>query len=435
MKNVLKLAAILLIVLCGILLAQEQGYAYKKGVPKICAQCGPCPHTSPPEESICICFEKLVFQTADVRSIYAFLADTANINIVVDPDLSIKISLKLENVSWCQFFSLLLDLYDLRVIEKGGYLYILAADKFWTLKFGEIDNIQKEKKLQDTETQIFRVENVDASNLTEPVKTVMSENGEIVIDVQSNSLIISDLPEMLAGIEAMIESLDVLGKQVKITCQIVQIDQSSINELGIDWSGQSTDGEIAMSVNMDQVGGAGAKASMGNFTWGIISGSYQFFTKLSAIISEGKGRVLDQPYIITMENVLAELFSGKQIPINTVDQAGNLLTQFYQVGTRIAVTPRITKDEGITLEIKIERSGYVLGAGGYEITTRTISTVLNVKSGDVVVIGGLITNEKQQNEYGVPIIKDIPLIGRLFTFESQTVNTSVITLFITPEIL
>jgi len=435
MRNMFKSTAILLFISVGILFGQGQSYAYQKGVPEICAKCGPCPHTSQPEESICICFEKLVFQTADIRSIYAFLADTANINIVVDPDLSIKISLKLENVSWCQFFSLLLDLYDLRVIEKGGYFYILAASKYWTLKFGEIDNIKKEKQLQDTETKIFRIENVDATNLTEPIQTVMSENGDIVIDGQSNSLIISDLPEMLPGIEAMIESLDVLGRQVKITCQIVQIDQSSINELGIDWSGQSTDGEFATSANMNQVGGAGAKASMGNFTWGIVSGSYQFLTKLSAIISEGKGKVLDQPYIITMENVLAELFSGKQIPINTVDQSGNLLTQFYQVGTRITVTPRITKDDGVTLEIKIDRSGYVLGAGGYEITTRTLTTTLNAKSGDVVVIGGLITNEKQQNEYGVPLIKDIPLIGRLFTFESQQVNTSVITLFITPEIL
>ena len=186
---------------------------------------------------------------------------------------------------------------------------------------------------------------------------------------------------------------------------------------------------------MDQVAGAGAAGSMGNFTWGIISGEYSLYTKLSAIISSGKGRILDQPHIITMDNIKADIFSGKQIPINTQDQSGNLITQLISVGTRLTVTPRITKGDKITLDLNIERSGYAYAAGGFELTTRTVTTVLNVKSGDIVVIGGLVTNEKNETDYGVPLLKELPLIGRLFKFKSETVNTSVISLFITPEII
>ncbi len=430
----LKIGMILLAV--GALFAQSSDeIKIDRGLPEQCKQCGSCPQENPPENPICTCFDKLVFQDADIKAIFALLADTAGINIVVDPDLKIKVTLKLENVSWCQFYGLLLDLYNLRSVAKEGYYYVLSNDKYWTEKFGVIDNIKKEKKLRDKVTRIFRIENVPADQLVEPLQTAMSEDGKIVVDAASNSLIISDLPENFPAIQAMIDSLDVLGRQIEITCQIVQIDQSTLDELGINWQAQKTDGELSASANMNQVGGAGAAASMGNFTWGIISGDYEFNVKLSAIISEGKGRVLDQPHIITMDNLPAEIFSGKQIPINTQDEAGNIITQMVSIGTKLSVTPRITKGDKITLELNVERSGYAYAAGGFEITTRSAKTTLNVKSGDVVVIGGLVTNERQETDYGVPLLRDLPLIGRLFRFKSHTVNTSVITIFITPTIL
>ncbi len=412
--------------------ADTSGFSFDRGVPTECRECGPCPEGT---LSVCICFEKLVFQEADIRSVFALLADTAGVNIVVDPDLNIKVTLKLENVSWCQILSLLLDLYNLRAIKKEGYFYVLSNDKYWTQKFGEIDNINKEKQLRQTETRIYRIQNVSASNLAPSLEPVKSSRGEIVVDAQSNSLIITDLPEQFPIYEAMIESLDVLGRQVKVACQIVQIDQSAIDELGINWSAVQREGKITVSSNMNQVGGAGPGAAMGDFQWSVVAGAYDILTRLSAIISEGRGRILDQPHIITMDNTPAEIFSGTQIPINTVDQAGNLITQFFQIGTRVNVTPRITKDEKISLTLKIERSGYVYGAAGYEITTRSATTTLTVASGDVIVIGGLVTNERQESEYGVPILKDLPLIGGLFKYTSTSIKSTVITIFITPEII
>ncbi len=410
---------------------QNDNFAFERGVPELCADCGGCQSGT---LSVCICFEKLVFQTADIRAIFALLSDTANVNIVVDPELAIKVSLKLENVSWCQVFSLLLDLYDLRAVRKEGYLYILSESKFWSQKFAEMGNINKVKQLKDTETKLFRIENVAAKDIESAIKSAKSSKGEIVVDNTSNTLIITDITENLDIISAMIESLDVLGRQVNISCQIVQIDKNSLKELGIDWSASQTDNNITVSSTMDQVSGASG-GSMGNFTWGIISGAYNFSTKLSAIISEGKGKILDQPHIITMDNNKAEIFSGKQIPINTLDASGNIVTTFYQIGTKLTVTPRIAKDDKIVLDIAVERSGYISGTAGYEITTRTATTQLIVKSGDIVTIGGLITNEQQETEYGVPFLKNIPLLGELFKYKKKTVTSTVITIFISPEIL
>ncbi len=407
---------------------QNDNFAFERGVPKVCADCGGCQSGT---LSVCICFEKLVFQNADIRAIFALLSDTANVNIVVDPELSIKVSLKLENVSWCQVFSLLLDLYNLRTIKKEGYWYVLSESKFWTQKFDEMGNVNKVKQLKDTETRLFRIENVDAADIESAIKSTKSSKGEIVVDKSSNTLIITDIPENLDIIADMIDSLDVLVKQVKISCQIVQIDKSYLKDLGIDWTATQADGNITASSNMDQVG----ETSIGKFTWGIISGAYSFNAKLSAIISKGKGKILDQPHIITMDNHKAEIFSGKQIPITTLDPSGNTITTFYQVGTKVTVTPRIAKNDKIVLDIAVERSGYISGTSGYEITTRTANTRLIVKSGDIVTIGGLITNEQQETEYGVPLLKSIPLIGELFKYKMKSTTSTVITIFISPEIL
>ena len=416
------------------LFAQYVDYSYDRGLPEQCANCGTQPGAD--TISVCVTFEKLVFQNADIRVIYALLADTAAMNIVVDPEVNIKATLKLDNVSWCQVFSLLLDLYNLRAVRKEGYLYILAESKYWSEKFGEIENVTKEKQLLDTETWLFRIQNVSADLMQESIADAISSRGNIVVDAQTNTLIVTDLPEQLKIISDMIDSLDILNNQVKISCQIVQIDQSSLKELGINWSASEVGGNVKdVSANMNQVGGVGAGGAMGNFTWGIISGSYQFDVRLSAIISEGKGKILDQPHIITMDNISAEIFSGKQIPINTVDQAGNLVTTFYSIGTKLNVKPRIAKDDKIVMELLIERSGYIIGASGYEITTRTATTTLQVGSNDIAVIGGMITNEQQETEYGVPVLMDIPLLGELFKYTNKTVTSTVITIFITPEIL
>lgn len=423
---------IVLLILAITANAQNAKLSMERGLPGECNKCGACPSKA---QEMCICFQKLVFQNADIKSIFVFLADTAKVNIVTDPDISIKVTLKLENVSWCQVFSLLLDLYNLRAVEKEGYMHVLTDDKYWSTRFGQIDNITREKSLQEKETRIIKIHNVSAQKTAEVVKTALSSGGELVVDQQSNSLVIRDFPDQFPTIEAMIESLDVLSRQVKISCKILQIDQSSLKDLGIDWSATQTGGDLTASVNMNQVGGAGAGASMGNFTWGIIPGAYELNIRLSAIISKGKGKILDQPHIITMDNIQAEIFSGKQIPINTVDMAGNIMTTFYQVGTKITVTPRITKEDKIVMELRVERSGYIVGTAGYEITTRYASTTMAVDTGDALVIGGLVTNEQQETEYGVPILSSIPLLGELFKYKKKTTTTSVITILITPEIV
>ena len=424
--------------------AQNNNYSFERGVPQLCENCGGCPSGT---LSICICFDKLVFQNADIRAIFALLSDTGNVNIVVDPELSIKVSLKLENVSWCQVFSLLLDLYNLRAVQKEGYLYVLSNDKYWSLKFGTIENQTREKQLKSTETRTYRLTNIMASDIQGIINNLLSSKGHVSVDNATNSLIVTDIPDQFSTIEAVIDSLNVSTMQVKVVIRMLQIEKSALKELGLDLSITRTDDKLKGSSNMDLV----SSVPRGEITWDIISGNFDFDVKLSAAISEGKSRILDEKTCVVLNHQKCILFSGKQIPINMLDPSGNTVTTFYQVGNKLEVTPNIVCDsrtmtcEGITetgdvvnMDIHFERSGYNPAAtspGGYDITTRSLDTKVIVSSGDILAIGSVITNEFQYSESGVPILKDIPLLGELFKYRNRSVKNTVITIIVTPEIL
>ena len=156
---------------------------------------------------------------------------------------------------------------------------------------------------------------------------------------------------------------------------------------------------------------------------------------ISAIISEGKGEIIDHPEIITLDNQKAIIYSGERIPINTLDEAGNVVTTFYETGTRLEVTPHITAENRILMSLKPERSAYNPTPGGYTIITRNANTNLIVSNEETVVIGGLTSRESRRQESGIPILKDIPLIGRLFRYQRKDISTSELVIMITPEIL
>ncbi len=376
-------------------------------------------------------FTSIVFKDADIHAVFTFLADTANVNIVVDPELKKKISLKLENVTWAEVFNMIIDLYDLKAVQKTGYIYILSTSKYWKRKFDELENVKKEREQIQTETRVIRIHNVDARNLATPLKTALSERGDIVVDPTSNSLIINDLPSQFPTILAMIDSLDRMRRQIKISCQILQVDKKYLSEFGINWMASKQDATISASISTDRVADP-----IGNFTWGIIrAGEFNFDIKLSAMISQDKSRILDEPHVVTMENIQAEINSSVQRAITMLDQAGNTVYQMITASTKLTVTPQIAGGDSIILNLNVERSAFVPGAAQVEITTRSAKTTVAIESGDILVIGGLSGEERMETQSGVPILKDIPLIGSLFRFKSVEKRPYVIVIFLRPEIV
>jgi type II secretory pathway component GspD/PulD (secretin) len=387
--------------------------------------------TIPDVESIH--FNKVVFQNAPIKNVMTFLADTAGVNIIVDPGMSITISLKLEDITWKDFFELLIDLYNLRAIQKAGYVYILSNDKYWTRKFDELSNIDRERGQLPTETKLIRVKNVTASGINSSIQSSLSPRGNTVVDATSNTLIITDLPEQFPIIIAMIDSLDIMARQVKISCQILQVDKKHLHEFGVSWFASKTDkttGSLDAQISTNQVAN-----KIGTFTWGIVKGGeFNFDINLSAYVAQDKTRILDEPHVVTMENQTATINSSIQRVVTRLDDAGNTVQEFKTAATKLTVTPRLASGDSIIMNVNVERSAFMPGAQ-VEIITRSAQTNVAVESGDLVVIGGLSGEEKMETENGIPLLKDLPLIGRLFKYKKVEVRPYVIVIFIRPEII
>lgn len=398
-------------------------------------------------------FNNLTFQHANIRAVFQFLAETGNLNIVVDPTVSGSITLQLKNISWQKVMDIILETFDLTSIPNQGYVRIMRTEDYQNELLSDREFLEKQKDLLDLETRVIKINNATADEVAPSVQPALSKRGQITVDQRSNSLIIKELPGNFPNVMALINSLDKETGQLKISGKYMLIDSDFMRELGVRWKAQQleqdkdlvdveklpaaekvTDGErMELFSETDLVA-----TQLGQFRWGIISGNFNLEAQISAMTSNGKGRIIDHPEIITLDNMEAEIYSGEKVPIFTMTEAGNATATFYTTGTKLTVTPHITSEDRILMKLTCERSAFAPSAAGgvtFTILTKNANTNVLVSDGETIVIGGLTTQDTKTIESGVPFFKDLPLIGKLFKYNRETTTTADLVFFITPEIL
>ncbi len=399
-------------------------------------------------------YEHLVFQDADIKAIFQFLANESGINIVVNPDVTATVTLDLRNITLQRVIDILLESYDLTMIKETSYYRVMNTEAY-RAKQRDAMNYEKQKKdLLDTQTRVFQVEHAKAGEITGALQQGLSHRGTIVTDERSNSIIITDIPEQFSKIETLLEEIDVATKQVKVSAKILLVDKSFLEQIGIKWQMgkpyQNMNGQEINAISNRQsilasgIDNTGVQTwsnadqvaeKLGNFTWGIMTGEYALQNTISAILSRNSGEIIDQPDITTMDNTAASIFSGEEIPISVLDEAGNTLTRFYNVGTTLDVTPHITVNDRVMLDLNVERNAYTPTSGGYSILKRTAQTTIIIGEDETAVIGGVQTIDTQEGTKGIPILMDLPLIGRLFRYTTDENRTKDLVIFVSAEIL
>lgn len=396
-------------------------------------------------------FPALVFQGADIRAIINFFAETGNVNLVLDPAVSGSVDLKLKKVSWATAFTSILNTYDL-VVTKEGNTYRVQKLEDYRKSITDMREYEKrQKELLPRETKIITLNFADASAMSGVLAKVLTDRGELVVDPRTNSIIINDIPESFPKIDSLVAVLDIETPQIRISVKILNVDRDFIKELGVKWdmsaggviySDGASQGRTGFIQPNNQYVGVGVSAQeigvgdqIGRFTWGVVSGDYDIGVQIAALTSNNKGKILDNPEIVTLDNQLAELLAGVKIPINTVDEAGNVLTTFYDVGVRLSVKPHVTSAGRVAMEIYVERNSYQPTAAGYSIATRWARTNVLIDDGGALVIGGMTTEDTKKRVRGVPVLKDIPIIGRLFKYERDEKTESELVVFVTPYII
>jgi len=382
--------------------------------------------------------ENLSFQAADIQSVIRFLADYGKVNVVVSPNVKGTVTINLTNVTWDQALKIIGRTYGLAVVfEEDNYIRIVPADEY-RKEMTEIEKHQMEQMtLASLDVQIVHLANTAAAEIAESVKGLMTERGKVDYDQRTNSLIIQEVPDNINRVVDFIKQLDRPARQIKISAQLLEVNSSNDLEFGVDWSasgGYTSDG----GNQIDQTGTQSLnRVTDPAFAYqiGMLMKDWSAEAMAAILEGDGKGKIVAHPEITTIENQEAKIQMGQKVPVKQFDQSGNVVIQFEEVGTILRVTPHITAENQILMHLLPERSSVQPDPSGIIINTSNAETNVVVSNGQTAVIGGLTSQIEVESKVGVPILKDIPLIGGLFSYTRKEFEDRDLVIFVTPTIV
>ena len=381
--------------------------------------------------------KNLSFQNADIRTVLGFLADYGQVNIVTSPEVQGNVTFSLKKVDWRQALDIVCKTYSLTAVDEAGYIRVTPTKSY----LDEVTTLEKHKfdkeKMVELNTAVMKIDNASADELAKTVTPLLSERGKVQTDKRTNNLIVRDVPGNIEKIEKLIGDLDKPTRQIRIAAQMIEVSTTALQELGVDWTlntsrtvsskeNYTTKSEQALNTVTDPAG---------TFTFTTLQKNWDLTAKVSALISDGKGKIVAHPEVTTVDNKEARIQMGQRIPIKQFDQSGNVVITFEEVGTLLKVTPHITSENRILMMLKPERSSYEYDANGVIINTSNAETNVVVENGQTAIIGGLTTQNIISNRSGIPGLKDIPFLGYLFSYTQKKVENRDLIIFVTPTIV
>jgi len=378
------------------------------------------------------------FQGSEIRAAMTFLADYGKVNVVVAPDVSGTVTIRLRDVNWRDAMDIIGRTYDLAIVDDhAGYVRVMKAESYREELTKQSEHDANQLKLVPLETKIVKVANSVAQDMVETVKNLLTDRGKVVADTRSNSLVLQEVPENLLVVMDYIAKLDSPAKQIKISAQLLEISSEGLQELGVNWmmnGSYATTGGTTSTQTGEVMADVGAEDPIGRYTLAVTSHDWNLDAFVEAMVKSGKGKIIAHPEITTVENKEARIQMGQKVPVKQFDQSGNVVIKFEEIGTILTVTPHITAENQVLMHLKPERSTFEFDAAGVVINTNNAETNVIVSNGQTAVIGGLTTQDEVETEYGVPILKDIPLLGYLFKFTTKSSESRDLVIFVTPTI-
>lgn len=393
----------------------------------------------------------LEFTNTDVRSVFRLLSEYSAVDIVVDPAVTGNVTTVVTNKNWQEVVHIIAKMMNLTITNELGYLYAQKTEDYQKrlLEKASASNAQDQSvKLQ---RKIVRISNAKADEMEKAVKDLVSTRGKITVVPRTNSLIILDGPEQIAAIEKILRQLDQETNQVLIEARLVQVQSNALQEMGVNWQlgsgagmGLSTAPTVGLGGGSGTLGGAPFKgAQITNNTpasqsaqtvaFGLLNGNLG--VAISHLLQTGKAEILATPQIMTLDNKEAIIKMGDQIPLLSRDLSGNTVVKYIDAGTELTVVPQITAPDRVLLHLKPKKNGYIQSGNNYIINIQEAETDVVVSDGETVVIGGLVERKEELSETGVPLLKDIPLLGALFRYTKKEIIKKDLAIFVTPRIV
>jgi type IV pilus assembly protein PilQ len=408
----------------------------------------------------------VTFQNADIRDVLASFAEFTGRSIVPGSGVQGTVTAEIRDQPWDIALETILRAYGLAAVElPSGIIRVDAIERL------------REREVQEPlVTQTFRINYVPAAEIAQTLTSLKTERGNIVANASTNTLIVTDVESVVNTVGSMVSQLDIQTPQVSIQAKIIFVNRTDVEELGVVYDLKDSRGNRLNRVvqtedprtgeltnaNIISLGG-NSIAALGNATTrvtgpsletvlSLVLGRHTLVTFLEALQSAELSDVQAAPLITTLDNQEAEIFVGERTPIRVVDlgaQAGSgaggpggvaaprATAQLVETGIRLRVTPHITADRRILMQLRAERSSAQLAATdiGVVFQTQEGTTRLLVNDGETAVIGGLTVSELSQTRAGIPFLMDIPYLGALFRTTRSREQKRDLLIMVTPHIV
>ncbi len=408
----------------------------------------------------------LNFQDIEIRSVLQLLADFTDLNIVVSDSVSGKLTLRLKNVPWDQALDIILRTKGLDKRSSGNVVMVAPAAEIAAQEAAEREAAQKAIELEPLRTEFVQVNYAKATEVASILKSetggLLSERGNVTIDDRTNTILVNDTADVLGKVRALVTRLDVPVRQVLIESRIVIATDDFNREMGVRFgvtrnttAGDGEGGVITGSSTAAQTLIAGGTPGVDRFnvnlpavnqagTLGLAFAKLPFGTllelELSAMQAEGRGEVISSPRVITANQREAYIEQGVEIPFLEAASSGAASISFRKAVLGLRVKPQITPDERIIMDLTVNKDtvGEIFGTGDSRvpsIDTREVNTQVLVANGETVVLGGIYEQTIIQQRDQVPFFGDLPLLGKLFQYNSSEDDKTELLVFVTPKIV
>lgn len=437
----------------------------------------------------------LNFQNIEVRALLQVIADFTNFNVVTSDTVTGNVTLRLKDVPWDQALDIIMQAKGLGLRKSGNVLWIAPKDELAAKEKLDLESKAQIAQLEPVRTQSIQLNYTKAEEVAKGLSgqnsggssggasgaqnpsRILSPRGSVIFETRTNQLFVTDIPSKLEEVQAMIAKIDIPVRQVLIEARIVEADDKFGRALGVKLGandlrgrqggvpGYSVGGDnylvaggkyngvgystlqypvndfantqfinLPANVSSDSFGGANAAS----FALSLFSATANRFLnlELSALESDGKGKIVSSPRVITADQVKALIEQGEELPYQVATASGATSIQFRKANLKLEVTPQITPEGNVILSVDVNKdSRGTLTPQGFAINTKHVQTQVLVENGGTVVIGGIFTQDEREDISKVPFLGDVPYLGNLFKSKARTSIKTELLIFLTPKVV
>jgi len=385
------------------------------------------------------------FVDADFQSVFHSISGLAGTDVLLAPDVVGRLSMSVTKKTWTEMMDIICNMHDLIWLVEGNYISVQRMTSYQNKIIRESEKREQSDMVAPLIRRSFKIKHASASEMSQVLEAIKSSRGRISVVDRNNAIIVYDTERRLGQMQNTLNELDVETSQIVITAKLVVVDSHLANDLGVDWSNVTIGGPASrIQANFsNEPRKAGLDAASAEVNTGVIQttkltvnafdGNMQ--ATIANLLSDSRSEILASPQISTLDHTEAQIFMGNQISMRVLDQSGNSAIQMVESGIKLTVTPHITGDNRILLELHPENNDYAFDQGQIVIKKQEAQTKVVVSDGETVVIGGLTKNEDFEEETGIPFLKDIPILGYLFKHTRKEVSKRDLIIFVTPRIM